>query len=326
MNRRYLLFALLVLVALAGAYFLGRKSAPLPAVVSTGAAIVVVPSKGRTPTKATPAAAGKTPLSSNVPMPAADTPLKETFADLQARAAAGDAAAATRLSHDLGRCSRLRSTQWKNSGTADDLLGKKTDGMSEAQLRTYQILLDTMATRQQEAKKTETLCAGADQAMLDSLVASVAQAAQLGDTDARACYLSRGPTLDTRTLLDHPEALQDYRGAATSMIDAGITAGDWRVVDLLKNAYEPGAQGLLAGLVGADPVQHYRYLKLYRLGAESFRIPTLDKQLAAVAANLTPAQVADADAWAQSSFQQNFKGPSTAAAPQGWDPCAFAGG
>jgi len=83
---------------------------------------------------------------------------------------------------------------------------------------------------------------------------------------------------------------------------------------------------LLAGLVGADPVQHYRYLKLYRLGAEPFRATSLDRQLAAAAANLTPAQTADADAWAQSTYEKNFKGPSTAAAPPGWDPCAFAEG
>ncbi len=266
----------------------------------------------------------RTPTSA--PLPAPDVPLKTIFADLQARAAAGDAGAATRLSRDLGRCSRLRSTLWKNGGAASDLVGRKTDGMTDAQLRTYQILLDSMAQRQQETQKTKDLCADVDDTMLAALVPSIAQAAQLGDVDARACYLSRGPSLDARTMLDHPEFLQDYRGTASSMIDAGLAAGDWRVVGLLANAYEPGAQGLLAGLIGADPVQHYRYLKLYRLGAEPFRAAALDRQLAAAAASLDPAQTAAADAWAQSTYEKNFKGPSTAAAPQGWDPCAFAAG
>jgi hypothetical protein len=326
MNSRAPFIVFAGLAILLGAYFLGREQLLVPAADAKSEAAGKSASEGnKAPTKTLPAtskAAART--ASSAPLPAVDAPLKSTFADLQARAASGDAGAATRLSRDLGRCSRLRSTLWKNASAANDLVGKKTDGMTEAQLRTYQILLDSMAQRQREAQKTQDLCAGVDDEMLATLVPSIAQAAQLGDVDARACYLSRGPGLDARTLLDHPEFLQSYRNTVTSMIDAGLAAGDWRVVDLLTTAYEPGAQGLLAGLVGADPVQHYRYLKLYRLGAESFRSVALDRQLAAAAANLNPAQTADADAWAQAAYEKNFKGPSTAVAPQGWAPCAFA--
>ena len=106
----------------------------------------------------------------------------------------------------------------------------------------------------------------ADEEMLGALVESMAQAAKLGDEEARACYLGSGPLNDMRSLVRHPEALRSYRDNAKGMIEAGVRSGDWRVVDLLQRAYEPGAQSLLAGLVGADPVQHYRYLKLYRLG------------------------------------------------------------
>lgn len=328
MNSRTPLLACLGLAIASAAYFLGRAQAPartLAAVpAAAGAAIPAKNTEARKPPAVANNATGR--AASGRPLPAVDVPLKETYADLQARAAAGDAAAATRLSRDLGRCSRLRSMLWKTGSTAGDLVGRKTDGMTDAQLRTYQILLDSMAQHQQELQKTKDLCAGVDDDMLAALVPSIAQAAQLGDVDARACYLSRGPTLDARTLLDRPELLQNYRGAAASMIDAGLAAGDWRVVDLLASAYEPGAQGLLAGLVGADPVQHFRYLKLYRLGAEPFRAAALDRQLAAAAANLTPAQTSDADAWAQATYAATFKGPSTAAAPQGWNPCAFADG
>jgi len=328
MNYRSPFIVCVGLAVVLAAYFLGRAQAPLPPADAKSEVAGTTASVGSKEPKKTFAATNKAiaRATSSSALPAVDAPLKNTFADLQARAAAGDAAAATRLSRDLGRCSRLRSTLWKNGGAANDLVARKTDGMTEAQLRTYQILLDSMAQRQQETQKTKDLCTDVDDAMLAALVPSIAQAAQLGDVDARACYLSRGPSLDARTLLDHPEFLQDYRSAASSMIDAGLGAGDWRVVGLLTSAYEPGAQGLLAGLVGADPVQHYRYLKLYRLGAEPFRATSLDRQLAAAAANLTPAQTADADAWAQSTYEKNFKGPSTAAAPPGWDPCAFAEG
>lgn len=328
MNPRAPLIACIGLAIALAAYFLGRAQAPAPAVIAESvAAGMASPSKSANTAKRSTAANSSAARMPGIgPLPAADVPLKDTFADLQARAAAGDAAAATRLARDLGRCRRLRSMLWKTAGTAGDLVGKKTDGMSDAQLRTYQILLDSMAQRQQDVQKTKDLCAGVDDDMLAALVPSLAQAAQLGDVDARACYLSRGPTLDARTLLDRPDLLQNYRGAASSMIEAGLAAGDWRVVDLLTRAYEPGAQDLLAGLVGADPVQHYRYLKLYRLGAEPFRIAALDRQLAAAAASLAPAQTADADAWAQATYTANFKGPSTAVAPQGWNPCSFADG
>ncbi|MBO9663747.1 hypothetical protein [Dokdonella sp.] len=258
------------------------------------------------------------------PLPPSNAPLRDTFAGLQARANAGDAAAASRLFRDVNRCSRLRGSEWKNSGASDDLTSKKTEGMTPEQLRTYQILLDAMELRQQGVRESQNFCDDASQAMLDSLVPNIAQAARLGDEDARACYLGRGPLYDSRSLIDHPDALQTYRSDAKSMIDAGLAAGDWRVVDLLQQAYEPGAQGLLAGVVGTDPVQHYRYLKLYRLGAEQHRVAQLDRQIAAAAANLTPAQVAEADEWAQSNLQ-NFRGPSTAGTPQGWEACAFAG-
>lgn len=258
------------------------------------------------------------------PLPPHDAPLKSTFAELQARANAGDAAAASRLFRDVNRCNRLRGSEWKNSSASDDLTSRKTDGMTPEQLRTYQILLDAMEVRQQGVRKTQEQCAGVSDEMLGSLVPNIAQAAKLGDEDARACYLGSGPLYDSRSLIDRPDALQSYRSDAQSMIDAGLAAGDWRVVDLLQQAYEPGAQGLLAGVVGTDPVQHYRYLKLYRLGAEEHRVAQLDHQLAAAAANMTPAQIADADEWAQSNVQK-FRGPSTAGTPQGWDACAFPG-
>lgn len=327
MKRQWWLWGI-VLIAVAAGFLLGRANIPNPSVAASTVTGAVAQSNDKVVAKSTLPGGGKSPptATSGTSLPPAGAPLRDTFAELQARAAAGDASAATRLSRDLGHCNSLRSTLWTNAGTADDLVNRPTAGMTEAQLRTYQMLLDSMEARQREAKKIKDLCEGVNEEMLATLVPVVAQAAQLGDIDARACYLSRGPALDMHTLLDHPEFLQNYRSASASLIDAGLAAGDWRVVDLLKSAYEPGAQSLLAGLLGVDATQHYRYLKLYRLGAESFRIPALDKQLAAAAANLTPAQIADSDAWAQSSFQQSFKGPSTAATQQGWDPCAFAGG
>lgn len=324
MNPRRWLIVGAVLIAITGAYFLGRIGAPKPPpIVRTGIAV------GDAGTEAAPgklqASAAKSVIGivKGAPLPAPGTPLKDTFADLQARANNGDVGAATRLYHDLSKCSHLRGSEWKNAGEANDLTSKKTENMTPAQLRTYQAILSAMELRQQADRKNQELCDGVGDEMLGSLVDNIAQAARLGDEDARACYLGQGPLYDARSMLKHPESLRNYRSNASALIEAGLTAGDWRVVDLLQQAYEPGSQSLLAGLVGADPVQHYRYLKLYRLGAEPHRAARLDQQLAAVASNLTSGQLAEADEWAQRTLQDNFEGSSTNTTPPGWEACEF---
>lgn len=307
-----------VLAAVIGAYFAGRAGAGAARRdLRIQIAAADVAATGDT------AAADLPVVAKGAALPAPGTPLKDNFARLQAGANVGDAAAATRLVRDLDRCNRLRSTQWRNAGATEELTGHSTEGMSAAQLRTYQALLEAMELRQQAARQDQALCAGVDDRMLGSLVANIAQAARLGDEQARACYLERGPLYDARSLIRSPDALRGYRGAATQLVEAGLAAGDWRVVDLLQQAYEPGSKSLLGGLLGADPVQHYRYLKLYRLGAESHRAAELDRRLSAVATGLSPAQVAQADAWAQNTLDAGFKGRSTDGTPPGWEACDF---
>jgi len=323
--RRRLLLAAGIAAALAAivaAYVAGRAG------VGAGAARpdshVRIAGESEAGAEAAAAAAGPlpTPIKGAV-LPAPGAPLKDHFAQLQARANAGDAGAATRLVRDLDRCARLRSTQWRNAGATEDLTRRSTEGMSAAQLRTYQALLEAMELRQQAQRQDQATCAGVDEAMLASLVPNIAQAARLGDEQARACYLERGPLYDARSLIRHPDGLRAYRGTAAALVEAGLAAGDWRVVDLLQQAYEPGSKSLLAGLLGADPLQHYRYLKLYRLGAEAHRADQLDRQLAAVAAGLSPAQLAQGDAWAQNTLDAGFKGRSTDGTPPGWEACDF---
>lgn len=321
MNRRLPLIVLAVLAVAVAAYFLGRATAPKPAEIRIGG-MEDAPLQG----PEVPVQSGFRPLSDVIkgaPLPAQNTPLKQTFADLQVRANGGDRGAAMRLYRDLGRCSRLRGSEWRNAGARNELTETKTDGMTPAQLRTYQKLLDSAELRQQGVRQDQALCEGVSDEMLGNLVESMAQAAKLGDEEARACYLGSGPLSDMRNMVQHPESLRNYRSNASALIEAGLKAGDWRVVDLLQQAYEPGSQSLLAGLVGADPVQHYRYLKLYRLGAEQHRAARLDQQLAVAASNLTSGQLTEADAWAQQTLRSNFEGNSTHTTPPGWDACSY---
>ncbi|QWP77042.1 hypothetical protein J5226_01145 [Lysobacter sp. K5869] len=311
---------IVVAAAIVGAYFAGRAGADS---ARRELRIQAVAENAGAAQADTASAIALPAPTKGAALPAPGTPLKDNFARLQANANAGDAAAATRLVRDLDRCNRLRSTQWRNAGATDALTRRSTDGMNAAQLRTYQALLEAMELRQQRAQQEQAMCDGVDERMLGSLVPNIAQAAKLGDEQARACYLERGPLYDARGLIRQPDALRGYRATATKLVEAGLAAGDWRVVDLLQQAYEPGSQSLLGGLLGADPVQHYRYLKLYRLGAEAHRADQLDRQLAAVAAGLSPAQLAQADAWAQNTLDTGFKGRSTDGTPPGWEACDF---
>jgi hypothetical protein len=259
-----------------------------------------------------------------MPLPLRGAPLKDTFFELQARADAGELAAAKRLYSDVRICSRLQGLDKWNARFADELLGEHVDVADRQQLEDYQIQLDAIEARKKVMQEFHGLCDGVTGAMLDSVVPDLQKAAQLGDEDARSCYLQRGPDYDARNLINHPEWLDTYRDGVASLVDSGMAAGDWKTVDILRDAYEPGSESPLAGVLGSDPYQYYRYLKLYRLGAEAYRADQIDQSLAAAAAQLSPAQLADADSWAQTAFQQNFNGSnSTESTVPGWDPCSF---
>jgi hypothetical protein len=310
------------LIAVVAAYQLGRVQGPRPA---GAAAIAAEGAPGRRDAAAKPKPnRTANPARSSVSLPPPGAPLQNVYAELQARANAGDAAAATRLYRDLSLCHRFGSIDWANSQLADELLGERVDGMASDQLDNYRAQLEAIESRKRNVERLHTLCDGADAGMLASMVPNLQKAAQLGEEHARACYLAAGPNYDARSLMDHPERLQAYRRSVPALLEAGLAAGDWKVVDILRDAYQPGAEGMLAGVLGADPYQYYRYLKLYRLGAESYRIGNLDQQLAAAAARLDPARRSQADAWAENVFHRDFDaGNSTESTVGGWDPCSF---
>lgn len=320
MRRQHLAIALVALIAVACAYLLGRAQGTDAGVATSSTGVEDVPANG----KASAKALATKPLRMSAMLPPRDARLKDIFSDLQARANAGDVAAATRLYRDLSLCSRFRGMGWANARLADELLSEQVDTMAPQQLGNYRSQLEAIESREQNARRFHDLCDGASDAMLGSLVPNLRKAAQLGEESARACYLSVGPNYDAPSLINHPEWLSAYRNSASSLIDAGIAAGDSRVVNIVRNAYQPGSESLLSGVLGSDPYQHYRYLKLYRLDAEPDPTGNLDRQLAAAAAQLEPEQRAEADNWAETTFRQNFnRSDLTEPTVQGWDPCVF---
>lgn len=315
--------AAIVLAALAaaGGYYGGRLQAP-PA----GAGAATGPDAQAASAPARDDAGATTPhLPASAlarPLPAPRAPLKYVFADLQARADAGDAAAATRLYRDLNLCRRFARMDRDNTRLSEQLLGQDVAGMSTPQLGNYRAQLDAVESRKQNLDGLRALCDGTGEDLLDSLVPNLQRAAQLGDAYARACYLDRGPNYDPASLLDHPQRLGAYRRSAEQMIEAGIADGDWRVIDLVHGAYQPGADNLLSAVLGRDAYQRYRYLKLYRLG-DGGDAGALDRDLAQASAQLSAAQITRADAWARQTFERNFRGRPLGADGPLWDPCVF---
>lgn len=327
MRRRHWILAAAVAAATAlGAYFAGRS---LLRVAPTAASSDVQKSTNGEATEAPPSSAGKKRRSEKTAraggsLPPPFAPLTEIFSDLQTRANAGDVEAATRLYRDLSLCNRSGETTSAISRMSDEVLGANLKTMDPMRLQYFQNELDSVELNAQALQNLNRLCDGVGEEMFDRLIPNLRKAAELGESYARACYLQRGPSYDMRSLTREPALLETYRGEVSSLIEAGVADGDWRVVDVLRDAYQPGSRSLLGGMLGADAEQYYRYLKLYRLGAEPYRVEQIEQELAAAAKALTPAQLADADGWAQDTFQQKFQGStSTEQTIPGWDPCSF---
>lgn len=306
----------LALAAIVAVYLMGRHQGRLAAHEDAAGPVAA---EGRA-AAATLAPAASAPAGAALPPPGA--PLGRAFAALQARADAGDLAAATRLYRDLGACRRLARMQREIRVYSDEVLAARADGASAQQRQALRAGLEAAEANERALEALRAQCEGVDAAMLGSFAPNLQKAALLGEPYARACYLARGPGIDAAGLLDHPERLSAYRGHARTLVERGLADGDWRVLDQLRGALEPGADNMLAAALGADAAQRYRYLKLFRLGAPPQPGAT-DADLAAAAAGLGPTQLAQADAWAARTFNQHFHGRRIDADGPLWDPCVF---
>ena len=317
MAHRYGWIVLGPVIAIFAGYLIVRGNAPsdLPATVpkdrnstkSVGAAKVRVPPADSPPSIVRPATEKRS-------LPPPNTPLKQLFAELKELADAGDAAAASQLYRMLAKCSRAPRAEMTYSTNVDNLL--KMGSINPAALKDVPRVVEKL-------NALKTVCDNLDESVLGQLAPVTLQAAELGDASARNCYVHRGPSMDPRSLLENPLLLVTYKQAAPVLIDSALAAGDWRMVDMLQYAYGPNGQGLLAGLLGPDLVQHYRYLKLFLLGATDAKKEVYSAQMLHAEASLSSEQIAAADAWAQTKFVQNFSGVSTVAAPANWDACAI---
>jgi hypothetical protein len=241
-------------------------------------------------------------------LPPPGAPLKDTFDDLKARADAGDAAAASRLFHDLQRCAEAQRLGQFLPAMANRMLDSNPPS-SPGGIDRSERQLDWVQRGLELQQDSAAMCAGLSPSQQAALVPSTLTAAQLGDPQAADCYV--GANLNAwPDVLDNPDWISDYKNYALPLANAAVQQGDWAMVGLLAsaNAGNPRSNNMLSQLTGTDPVQAYTYAKLMSLGQPDGTTPSSrsTNALSTLSSQLTPEQIQAADAQAQSMYQQYF--------------------
>lgn len=240
-------------------------------------------------------------------MPPAGTPLKQALPELQARARAGDSAAAARLFHDSTLCARARRFA-DNIRSSDALLSQDLHGAGPEKLKGTDAMLEILQEESAFVSQNSALCGGLTADEEAAAMPAALQSALLGDTLAADCYIGSNFSLVPGGMMSHPEWLTDYKEHALDIANHAIEQGDWTMVALMQLAYSKQGNSLLSQVTGKDPLQYYRYSRLWRLGMKSKQDQDyLDSQLAKVASTLTAEQQSDADAWAQDVYNRSFR-------------------
>lgn len=251
------------------------------------------------------------------PLPAPGTPLKQTMSELQARAAAGDAEAASRLYHDTQRCAQFRRMKVSAPRIAEMALGG-TDKKSNLSPKDSAVFLDIAQKQLDFIRDNAIFCSDLNDDDIDPIfLPSALQAALLGDAAAADCYVSGGGTFGFPPgLLEHPEWLTDFKQNAIAIANAAIEKGDWIMVSQIANAYDGMMPSLLQQAAGPDKALAFRYYKLSRIGAQGDGngLQYLAGRLSALAKDIPSNAKAAADAWAQDAYQRYFsKNPQNTA-------------
>ncbi len=320
---------LLVFVALAAGatvaalgYYSGR-SAALATVQAGGSAQAAVArgaifsTKGKSSAAAVGAAATRRSASGRLlnsavsnasALPPPNTPLKQTFAELKARADAGDAAAAARLFHDIQSCAEVQRINQMMPNLANRVLNNDPASMSPGAARRSDRMLGMIQKNLDFAQDNAALCADVGPDEMAALVPATLEAAQGGDPQAANCYV--GANLNNwPDVLDNPDWISDYKQNALPLATAAVQQGDWPMVGLMASAYAGGVRSnnMLTQVTGANPVQAYSYAKLMSLGQPAGNTSNrAANNLTSLAGQLSSDQLQTADAWAQNAYQQYF--------------------
>ncbi|MEP6483055.1 MAG: hypothetical protein ABJB01_01310 [Rudaea sp.] len=306
-SRRHTIVGALVIAIVCVAFAVWMRSAPGDVAIDNVAAA-----------NATSVARAENPSSS---LPPQDTPLKNVFDALKARADSGDAAAASRLYRDTQRCLNVAYINRTVADVVKRMLTQNTASMSAQQLSLRENMLGQMQHQLDQARQNVSFCEGLADKHFDQLLPMTFRAAQLGDNEAAHCYVG-GVFLQQDGVLDHPEWLAQYRQNAMAVADRAVERGDWTMVAQLRAAYA-GTSDVdnFSQITGYDPAMQYRYLKLERLGADAKDADDFQNAIVALLPSLNENDVAAGDAWADETHRRYFAAQTHAHAVTSIDAC-----
>lgn len=304
----------LAAVALGVRFFLNGADAPPSATGAATASVGRASAHAALPTAGTPtaprdhgtqqphAAAGRRPE----PLPPPRTPLTQIYDALKARAAAGDATAASRLFNDVRECAVARRMKRTLPSWMQTSIHLKDDGNGTSHAQVVPAYIMRMTSDQYDyVQSLKPMCDGLDDNRIDEVFSLEMLAARLGDMHALACFV--GSNLDYMPgLVNHPQWLEQFKDNAMNLADYGIRQGNWDVIHALQIAYAgKGAAFLLTQVTGFDPVRNATYLELERLGAANAKeAADIGQQLNLVAEQMLPDQLLSAQSAAQDLYSR----------------------
>lgn len=152
-------------------------------------------------------------------LPPLDMPLRESFAELERRARAGDAVASCRLSADLARCERLPRER-AYTGDAISTAARKTPGSSDEASAVAQA-----TTLKKYLSEDEALCEGFSQSTPHAAWSYLKQAAERGNVHAMV-QLAASPPLDSEHFLRDVDQWAEYNEIAGNFLLRAADAGE----------------------------------------------------------------------------------------------------
>lgn len=257
----------------------------------------------------------------SAPLPAQGTPLRLVFDDLKRRAGTGDARAACRLAAELEQCERVRM----QLAQFDDQMGSRRHtqevvaGNPEETARRKDMMERLLAKRGQRLLEASEQCDGVP-AISPAQRADLWRAAALGGSLPALTQYAVGNAFRLRDTLKLLPQLQVYRNEAESLALRAAQRGSLPATLALAGAYSPqresGRRTYLAQVVTPDPA---RSLALYLRAQQAlgntptdqtqarrrrFRDTMFERNIDWLRANMSPDQMAQADALSRQWQQQ----------------------
>jgi hypothetical protein len=241
-------------------------------------------------------------------LPPPGTPLVQIYDELNARADAGDAAAASRLYREVNRCINAKTLPAVRL-SLKGLIERDISKMSAEEIADAERMMARLQEQLQELEAAASMCAHALPEQRQLFPAAL-RAAQLGDLAAADCFVL-GPMVYASGLLDHPQWITQYKENALTLANSAVERGDWHMVALLMLAYSHADfldNNLLSRVTGTNPAMAYRYGKLMRLGQDPTRGADESDEDERVFNGLSPEAIAAENAWAQDAYRRFFGG------------------